>query len=206
MPYLPGQRFKCTTGEVCEDCDQPATWTVVGETDSFGSEYIHLCDTHLEAFNRTTKESDRSGHCDWCKQHSESLKPRRDIDEGSSGPVYYVCEPCIAKDVARINEELYGSDDVEDYECEDSGPEIYQITLTSKLPSGDWKHQHLVVKTGGGYELTHTRDDATPYQTESVAIEAAKQFIANSGDIDITDVEISVGCQYGTVLVHNQLD
>ena len=115
MGYLPGQFVSVETsvihgyGSTC-DCGADAITAMVGETDSFGSEFLPMCAIckHEHAERGDIEE----GVCDWCNRQSV-LSPRRDFEEGSSGPVYYVCSPCISKDNQRINAEC-GYDD-EDY-------------------------------------------------------------------------------------------
>lgn len=106
---LPGSRRTPPEGMTCDDCGKPAEIRVQGETDSFGSELIDLChacwNAEKEAF------SDTAGTCDWCRKHAEARTPRRDIDEGSYGPVYYVCAACRKRDDEAIRRELARYDD-----------------------------------------------------------------------------------------------
>lgn len=105
MAYLPGQTIKPDPNEVCEThSDRPATHCIVGETDSFGSEFMHLC---TECFTKTKQqiENPEPRNCDWCKT-LDICKPMRDIDEGSSGPVYYVCTACRKRYNAALDQEI----------------------------------------------------------------------------------------------------
>jgi len=109
---LPGSGHDIPDGMMCDDHpDRPATHRVQGETDSFGSEMIDMCDECYKVFRKEELERDTSGHCEWCKQHAPKLRPRRDREEGSSGRVYQVCEPCIKKENDRLNAELSAYDD-----------------------------------------------------------------------------------------------
>lgn len=100
---MPGSYHPLPTGTMCDDhSDRLAVKRVQGETDSFGCEYYDLCQECLNHFNNHKV----SGTCDWCKQKSEDLKLRRDLEEGMSGRVYEVCQGCIEKDIRRIQQEL----------------------------------------------------------------------------------------------------
>lgn len=155
MAHLPGQRFKCTDNEICEDCDKPATWTLVGETDSFGSEYIYLCDEHMEKFDEEQRNADHSGTCEWCKQHKPLLRPTRDIDEGSSGPVYDVCTECRIKQDEEASAELdyldgragFDDDDCGVDDDEEPEPPEYYIVLLAQLEPGVPYHYYLSIET-----------------------------------------------------------
>jgi hypothetical protein len=141
MSNLPGKRIP-STGHMCETCEEAgvtvaATWRLTGETDSFGSEYIFLCSKHLEEYDDAASEADTSGRCDWCKIEKEKLVPHRDIDEGSNGPVYYVCRTCIQKESADLEEELdTSSDRDEDWDFPDDDP--IQEEEEEELPVCDW--------------------------------------------------------------------
>lgn len=94
-------------------CESQATTRIQGETDSFGAEYCHLCeacyelDTEIQKY-QTTKHAEDEAHCEWCKKATKQkdLRHTRDIDEGSSGPVYEVCSECRTKQNDYINDEL----------------------------------------------------------------------------------------------------
>ena len=115
MPYLPGQFVPVSTsvaygyGDEC-DCGQPAITCMVGETDSFGSEFHPMCAIcKHEHDNR--EDTEEEGICDWCRKVGV-LSPRRDFEEGSSGPVYHVCSPCIRKENEKLAREAgYDMDD-----------------------------------------------------------------------------------------------
>lgn len=135
MGYLPGQTIPLHPhitkmwGDMCVKCEGdwheanpeeeavlprfPAVKIVVGETDSFGSEYHPLCQKHLDADQE--KEPWCPSTCDWCKKGADKTSPTRDPDEGSNGPVYWVCSPCKVKMIDHSLEE-------EDYEEEDDEP------------------------------------------------------------------------------------
>lgn len=90
---LPGSSRKPPDGAHCDD--HPARMAVArvqGETDSFGSEMHDLCAECLTVWRNEV--NDTSGRCDWCKTEQPVRVPTRDYDEGSCGPVYYVCVGC----------------------------------------------------------------------------------------------------------------
>jgi len=91
---LPGSIHRLPAGAMCDDHpDRPAVKRIQGETDSFGSEMNDLCQECVDALNQAEPTE---GQCQWC--HATAiLKPQRDWEEGSSGPIYYVCSNCITK-------------------------------------------------------------------------------------------------------------
>lgn len=121
---LPGSGHAVPKDSVCDlHPDRPATSRIQGETDSFGSEMHDLCAECAGRFRQAMNSPEaRTGRCSWCKQDATDLRPRRDIDEGSHGPVYDICGKCDAKYQAAIEEELreydaefdYGDDDYDD--------------------------------------------------------------------------------------------
>ena len=99
---LPGS-FHSTEGAMCDEHpDRKAVARVQGETDSFGAEMYDMCQECLDEYKANL---DNSGTCDWCKKEFPKLRPKRDIEEGSSGPVYYVCDECIEAYDKRMREE-----------------------------------------------------------------------------------------------------
>lgn len=102
---LPGRRCAVPEGTPCDEhADRLAVTRIQGETDSFGAEYIDCCQECADRI--VAEERERGGRCDWCKQTKPRLSNRRDIDEGTCGPVYRVCDDCIRNDIDRIKEEL----------------------------------------------------------------------------------------------------
>jgi hypothetical protein len=97
---LPGATYAVPHGQTCDvHEDRLSTLRVQGETDSFGAELVDMCGECVGKW-RAYRESPeaRTGTCDWCKHTSNDLRTRRDADEGSSGPVYRVCGPCVKRD------------------------------------------------------------------------------------------------------------
>jgi hypothetical protein len=102
---LPGALRKPPKDMACDDHpDRLAVMRVQGETDSYGAEYLDMCQACFEAYQAAPKDSE--GTCAWCKTHQVTLRPYRDGDEGVCGPVYEVCEGCRKKDAARWAAEL----------------------------------------------------------------------------------------------------
>lgn len=91
---LPGSRHKVPEGTKCDMCPAPAVIRIQGETDSMGSEMNDYC---LACYVKVKDNNQISGECDYCHTRVDVLKPTRDYDEGSCGPVYYVCQPCLKR-------------------------------------------------------------------------------------------------------------
>ena len=94
--------------------DRPAVRRMQGETDSFGAEYLDLCQECLDKMAKHEAEN-RAGCCDWCGQHATDLRPRRDMDEGMAGRVYDVCGACVRKENESLQAEL---DERDYYDCD----------------------------------------------------------------------------------------
>lgn len=137
MFNLPGNRIKYSGNEFCEECldSSRATWKLTGECDSFGCEYVFLCDKHLEEHDAAALVADTSGTCEWCKLEKEKLRPHRDIDEGSNGPVYNICSACIQKEAVELEEELSVPERDEDWDFPDDAPIPEEV---EELPVCDW--------------------------------------------------------------------
>lgn len=88
---IPSDRaVKPSEDNLCEICmnedgiETIATHELAGETDSFGTEWISVCDKHKEELN-----AEETYTCDVCG--SEEGFRSRDPSEGSHGRVYYRC-------------------------------------------------------------------------------------------------------------------
>lgn len=105
---LPGAGHALPEGTMCDNHpDRLAVARIQGETDSFGSELWDCCQEcvdELRAYRRSPEA--RTGCCDWCKAQATDLRNRRDIDEGSYGPVYRICGACDDKYQAELQREL----------------------------------------------------------------------------------------------------
>lgn len=117
---LPGHRHKVPTGATCDDHpDRPAVARIQGETDSFGSELVDLCQECLDAYNKYREQAPAvTETCEWCGAVTTDCTHARDVDEGRAGPVYMVCAGCQRKQAERISEELSSleAEDIPDYD------------------------------------------------------------------------------------------
>lgn len=111
---LPGAVFQSPDGMMCDEhSDRTAVKRVQGETDSFGCEMYDYCQECFDEYKQSLKEfNQKASPCDWCKKEATDLRPRRDYEEGSDGPVYYICGGCDKKyqDELRREAEEYGDD------------------------------------------------------------------------------------------------
>ena len=111
---LPGARHPVPAGMKCDECPNPATTRIQGETDSFGCEMWDLCKSCAERITeeeRAAREADKVGVCEWCKNHAQDLRDARDYDEGLCGRLYRVCGDCIKRRNDEAAAELADSDD-----------------------------------------------------------------------------------------------
>lgn len=105
---MPGSYHRLPEGSMCDEHpDVLAVRRVQGETDSFGCEYVDMCQVCLDAYHAyREQERNTPRYCNWCKCEKLGVRPHRDIDEGMAGPVYQVCGDCIAEEHKRLAEEL----------------------------------------------------------------------------------------------------
>lgn len=105
--YLPGNRISVPPGATCDTEEHgniPSTHRIVGECDVFGSEIIDMCEECYKKYLAEIEEPEAK-NCDWCNCLTTDIKPTRDPDEGSCGPVYYVCSGCRRAQNDRFIEE-----------------------------------------------------------------------------------------------------
>lgn len=112
---LPGSTSTPPGEQTCDEHPERIAYRrVQGETDSFGSEMIDMCqecyETHRQEMAAYQAEAAR-GACDWCKQPAIDLRDRRDYEEGMCGPVYRVCGACVRRENESLREELSEYDD-----------------------------------------------------------------------------------------------
>ncbi len=93
--YLPGQSLTAT-GMMCDEHpDRVAVKRVVGECDSMGSELYDLCQECVDQEKARAEEAAKNPEPNWCDHCKafipEPVAPTRDPEEGSCGPVYYLC-------------------------------------------------------------------------------------------------------------------
>jgi hypothetical protein len=109
--YLPGQFIKAREGAVCDEHpDRPATYTMIGETDSFGSETHDMCDEcRRDAVSEKERDVNAEGLCEICHTMQKGVNESRDPSEGMYGPVYRMCPACKK----RIIDDFLGEDDLD---------------------------------------------------------------------------------------------
>lgn len=113
---MPNSSCGTDADDMCDDHeDRKAVRRVQGETDSFGCEYMYMCQECLDKYKAGLQDA-RSGFCDWCKNDVNDLSPRRDFDEGRHGRVYSVCGECRKQDDERIEDDC-GSNYESGYEA-----------------------------------------------------------------------------------------
>lgn len=90
-----------------------------------------MCEECVARYREEMKSDEPDGFCDWCRE-DRKLRPTRDYEEGTCGPVYYVCEPCYSRQQKELQAELDSYDhnqfdDYDDYEddCWNCGGEGY---------------------------------------------------------------------------------
>lgn len=99
---IPGEVRRVVDGvERCQHrgCGSMATHEMVGETDSFGSEYYYYCTSHIDR-HRIPKYT--VGVCEHCCVTKE-VRMRRDPEEGMNGPLYELCDDCHRKMVSNFD-------------------------------------------------------------------------------------------------------
>lgn len=115
MRNLPGSSHSVPENTKCDiHAERHAVANIQGETDSFGAEYILMCQECYNEYKEETKNPHISD-CDWCEAKQTATWPRRDYEEGMSGRVYYLCQTCIDRDNAKISNELNDRDFYCDY-------------------------------------------------------------------------------------------
>lgn len=103
---LPGAVHKLPAGARCDTHpERLAVKRIQGETDSFGAELNDMCQECVDEYRAYVAQA-RPGVCDWCKKESLDLRPRRDFEEGSYGPVYRVCCSCVEREYQSLQDEL----------------------------------------------------------------------------------------------------
>ena len=129
---LPGSIRAVPVGTECDEHPGVlAVKRVQGETDSFGCEYMDMCQECYDKYKEEMRNVDNSGICDWCKKSADRVFNHRDIEEGSCGQVYQVCQACIdaekkewaeERDCLDDDDEWWDSRDLDD----ELGPEDFE--------------------------------------------------------------------------------
>lgn len=119
-----GSRHVVPKDATCDECGEPATMRIQGETDSFGSEMYDSCqscfDKEQEAARLAKEEDPEWGMliCDGCGCTAET-KSARDLEEGMCGRVYEYCESCMSRHREQQRAAFADVDDHQDYWGED---------------------------------------------------------------------------------------
>lgn len=121
---LPGAVRNSPPGMTCDTEGhetRPATYRVQGETDSFGSEQIDMCDECNEKYKAYRERLGGANHIGICPRGcckdspEQGLFAYRDYEEGSCGPIYYYCRSCGDAIRARERQELAEQEEGDDY-------------------------------------------------------------------------------------------
>lgn len=108
--HLPGNIIDPVHSRCEEHPERAAVKSIVGECDSFGSETHEVCQECLDKYHQYRKEKlanpdpEDFFSCDGCSKRDETVKPTRDPEEGTSGPVYYWCAECRKDVLSKWNE------------------------------------------------------------------------------------------------------
>ena len=90
----------------CQACNNPSTCKLVVVVKEGGySETEFYCSEHIDVAKEHLMDQHDVGTCDWCKGSNLIVKPHRDFEEGSNGPIYDVCKACRVKESDSLNEE-----------------------------------------------------------------------------------------------------
>lgn len=104
---LPGEIRTAHSDEVCEyeqhENDVPAVKALCTESDSFGDEWLPMCQACYE-IQQSKPEVPIISVCERCNTNNIEVKPRRDPEEGTSGPVYDMCNTCYNTMMSRFSE------------------------------------------------------------------------------------------------------
>lgn len=102
--YRPGQSVFVPEGAKCDEHnDREAMYRIVGETDSFGSELVDMCEECYEEYwQQTDAKYQQVQFCELCKEMKQYVTQRRDPEEGTSGPVYNMCADCYQQAVKNL--------------------------------------------------------------------------------------------------------
>lgn len=114
---LPGTQHVPPTGMVCDVCKTAlANVRIQGETDSMGSEMADYCIACLGQAEEADVDSGIS-NCERCGA-VERLRPIRDIEEGTTGPIYWYCTPCHERFTKEMRDD-WCTEDEDDYDYYD---------------------------------------------------------------------------------------
>lgn len=166
MAYLPGDIARTDDAELlanpCSggpagECGKPSELKVVGEVDSFGYEAHFMCRACHDDMKKQALENPHLETCPRCKAEAV-LIAHRDPDEGSNGPLYYLCSPCLKISNAYYmeglseaergqdqNDDRFGDDDQDD---DPWTPEEEEAFLR-KLEKDEAEFEEFLMRTDG---------------------------------------------------------
>lgn len=104
---LPGDIVTPPYAPVCDTHPSvKAVASIIGETDSLGSETREVCQECLNKYKEQVEQDklDPTTYtdCDNCGVSDATVKPARDPEEGTCGPVYYWCRRCATAVFSRF--------------------------------------------------------------------------------------------------------
>lgn len=100
---MPGSRHKVPDGTTCDEHpERLAVARIQGETDSFGSEMMDMCQECLDEYVKHKEEAAEQNKttqrwCEWGRHMAFNVIIARDPEEGSAGRLYDVCPECYNK-------------------------------------------------------------------------------------------------------------
>ncbi|GAA5560711.1 hypothetical protein Asch02_02222 [Acinetobacter schindleri] len=117
--HLPNQYVLIENDEWGTNChkhpDRQAIKRICVEADSFGAEYLNMCQECLDESKASNEQKlndpDQWEQCPRCKNSVAELSSFRDPDEGMHGPVYHRCPDCVSIFWKRWEEENIHDDD-----------------------------------------------------------------------------------------------
>ena len=118
--YVTGQVLRTPYGQACDaHPEKLAEVRVVGETDSFGSELIDMCQECFQDYLRDKRDAqDELIRCQLCGSLTDTCQTWRDHEEGLTGRQYQACQTCRHERERAFAEALADVDDPEDDEVE----------------------------------------------------------------------------------------
>jgi hypothetical protein len=104
---MPGSLHSVPAGTACDRHPQrSAVKRLQGETDSFGAEYLCLCQHCIDEIRaQAASVRDVEQYCEWHRGLGLDVRTHRDFEEGSSGRLYSVCAPCRREENERLAKE-----------------------------------------------------------------------------------------------------
>ncbi|WP_137860762.1 hypothetical protein [Variovorax sp. 3P27G3] len=114
---MPGALHSVPPGTPCDRHPKRlAVNRLQGETDSFGAEYLCLCQRCIDEIRaRNVELREIEQYCEWHRGMGLDVRPHRDFEEGSAGRLYSVCAACRRQESERLTEEL--ADDLREWDA-----------------------------------------------------------------------------------------